>query len=55
MKTSDSLSLISPPDTRPKPDVKIRMEISDNIFYFISGYINDLLKKVDDSCEQILE
>jgi hypothetical protein len=29
-------------------DVKIRMEISDNIFYFVSGDINDFLGKVDD-------
>jgi hypothetical protein len=55
MKTSDNFSRISPPDTRPIPDVKITMEISDNTFYFVSGYINDFLKKVDDFYEQILE
>jgi len=38
-------------NTRPIPDVKIRMEISDNIFYFVSRYINDFLKEVDDYYE----
>jgi len=35
-------------NTRLMLDVKIRMEISDNIFYFVSGDINDFLGKVDD-------
>ncbi len=55
MKTSDSFSRISPPDTPPILDVIIRMEISDNIFYFVYGYINYFLKKADDFYEQILE
>lgn len=38
-------------NTRLILDVKIRMEISDNIFYFVSGYINYFLKKVDDFYE----
>jgi hypothetical protein len=38
-------------NTQPILDAKIRMEISDNIFYFVSRYINDFLKEVDDYYE----
>lgn len=55
MKTSDGFSRISPPDTRPIFDVIIRMEISDNLFYFVSGYIKNFLKRMEAFFEQILE